>query len=444
MSRSTLMGGAVALLIAGCLFSTLFGLGVKYVVDIIALGHSLAKTLLFLLFVFFLSLLVKWWPPVSARWSYRFAALLPVLFVGNLIQYLWYCRSYELNVNDWSAVIRDGFWTMSRLDHTHTAKAMLSALPKQLAETTDVGYAFGAIFPQPLLWLQLVLFLLTIGACTLSCVHWLRNERPGRSVSFVLCSFVLVKCLIDGGLLIPEVWAAVPVFCGLLFGRRGWMVGGGATLLYAGSMFFWKTGASDIVALDLLPGFVALSTPLLWARNRIVGIVALACVIVSPAARYQLVPDSRFRPHAVNTIVYAGEPLKAGWKVYIVSVGRVAPLPGPFTPESELFQSETGYCLTTVTLTADTTPLELSSLLGLEVARRPVSWYQGPVEVAARVQLREGEWNEILDQPVVESHQLDGDRVRLRMIPGVNRDMAISVLGPHLSVVDDFRFSYPE
>ena len=264
-----------------------------------------------------------------------------------------------------------------------------------------------------------------------------------------LCSlaekcFVLVKCLIDGGLLIPEVWAAVPVFCGLLFGRRGWMVGGGATLLYAGSMFFWKTGASDIVALDLLPGFVALSTPLLWARNRIVGIVALACVIVSPAARYQLVPDSRFRPHAVNTIVYAGEPLKAGWKVYIVSVGRVAPLPGPFTPESELFQSETGYCLTTVTLTADTTPLELSSLLGLEVARRPVSWYQGPVEVAARVQLREGEWNEILDQPVVESHQLDGDRVRLRMIPGVNRDMAISVLGPHLSVVDDFRFSYPE
>ena len=169
------MGGAVALLIAGCLFSTLFGLGVKYVVDIIALGHSLAKTLLFLLFVFFLSLLVKWWPPVSARWSYRFAALLPVLFVGNLIQYLWYCRSYELNVNDWSAVIRDGFWTMSRLDHTHTAKAMLSALPKQLAETTDVGYAFGAIFPQPLLWLQLVLFLLTIGACTLSCVHWLRN-----------------------------------------------------------------------------------------------------------------------------------------------------------------------------------------------------------------------------------------------------------------------------
>ena len=138
------MGGAVALLIAGCLFSTLFGLGVKYVVDIIALGHSLAKTLLFLLFVFFLSLLVKWWPPVSARWSYRFAALLPVLFVGNLIQYLWYCRSYELNVNDWSAVIRDGFWTMSRLDHTHTAKAMLSALPKQLAETTDVGYALAS------------------------------------------------------------------------------------------------------------------------------------------------------------------------------------------------------------------------------------------------------------------------------------------------------------
>ena len=69
MSRSTLTAGAVALLIAGSLFSTLFGLGVKYVVDIIALGHSLAKTLLFLLFVFFLSLLVKWWPPVSARWS---------------------------------------------------------------------------------------------------------------------------------------------------------------------------------------------------------------------------------------------------------------------------------------------------------------------------------------------------------------------------------------
>ena len=86
MSRSTLTAGAVALLIAGSLFSTLFGLGVKYVVDIIALGHSLAKTLLFLLFVFFLSLLVKWWPPVSARWSYRFAALLPVLFIGNLIQ----------------------------------------------------------------------------------------------------------------------------------------------------------------------------------------------------------------------------------------------------------------------------------------------------------------------------------------------------------------------
>ena len=143
-------------------------------------------------------------------------------------------------------------------------------------------------------------------------------------------------------------------------------------------------------------------------------------------------------------MVYAGEKLKAGWRVYIVSVGRIAPLSGPFTPESELYRSETGYCLTTVTLTSDTTPLQLSNLLGMEVARRPVSWYQGPVQVAARVQLLEGEWNEILEQPIVKTHQLDGDRVRLRLIPGVNRDLAISILGPRLSVVDDFRFSYPE
>jgi hypothetical protein len=444
MSRSTVMAFVSVMLVVGCVSWLPFGLAVKYLVDLVALGHSLAKTILLLLFVLALSLLVKWVPEVSSRWAYRFAWLLPLFFLANLGQYLWYCSRFGIEANGWSAVVRDGFWSMSRLDHTHTAKAMLSSLPTWLATKTDVGYALGAVFPQPVLWAQLGLFLLTIGLCMLSCVYRLRNDSVGRATSFVLTSFVLVKCLVDGGVLIPEVWAAAPVFAGLVFGRKGVVVCGLLALAYLGSLFFWKPGALAIIFLDWLPALLMLSAPLVWERSHRAALALCLVVLWAPVARYQLVPESRFRPHSLNTAAYIWQDLKQDWKVYIVSNGRLSVPSTEFHVESELFNDATGYCLTTITLTTDITVLDLSQALGLESVRRPISWYQGPVQVKAKALVLDGSVQEILSSPLIKSSDQRGDTLELLFVPGVNKDLAVSALGPHLTVVHDFVLSYPD
>lgn len=443
MSRSTVVALLSALLIWGCLGWAPFGLLVKGLVDLVALGHSLAKTLLLLLFILVLSLLVKRKGSVSDVWTRRFALLLPVLFLANLIQYLWYCNKFGIAPIGWSAVVEGGYWTMSRLDHTHTAKAMLSPLPGWLATRTDVGHSLGALFPKPLLWLQLVLFLLVIALAGFTSVHQLKNDTPGRATSYVLASFVLVKCLVDGGLLIPEVWAAVPVFSYLVFGRDGLKMGTSLSLVYAGSLFFWKPGAPAIVLLDWLPALVALFVPVVWERSKSLSLALLLLVLTTPFIRYYAVPSSRFRPHALNTAAYSYESLKQGWRVYIASPRRL-PRAGLLDIESEVMASQTGFYLTQGTLTADTTPMELCRTFGLEVVRRPISWYHGPVQVESRTVVLKGSLDAVADSPLVTSFQQEQDKVSVLFRPGVNRDLAMAALGSGLVVLHDFRLSYPK
>ena len=442
MTRSTglvLLSGA---LLGLCATGTSFGLVVKYLVDIIALGHSLAKTFLFLLFVLTLSLFLKWLPELSSRWKYRFAGVLPFFFVANFVQYVWYCRHFGLKVNGWSAVVKNGYWSMSRLDHIHTAKAMLSGLPTWLAIKTDVGYSIGAVFWAPLLWLQLTVFLLTLVVCFLACVQRLQSDSAGRAVSYVLASFVLMKCLVDGGVLTPEVWAAAPVFAGIGFGRRGLAVVGPLTVTFLSSLIFWKAGALSLIVLDWLPALLALSLPLVFERRPRLAVVIGLLVLVSPVARYGLIESSRFRPHALNTAAYAWTSLEKGWKLHIVSFGKLKKREN-LRISSESLNEKTGFCLTEATLLADTTVFELCQDLDLETVRRPVSWYPGLVRVTAKVQVLEGSLEEILDSPLINSWRYEGDALQLDLRSGVNKDLAVSLLGPRLSIVHDFVLSYP-
>lgn len=444
MSRSSKWALALGLLLLGSAAWLPLGLAVKYVVDIVAVGHSLAKSLLFLAFLLVLCLGVNKAPTIPAKTTDAFLLLVSALLVGNLAEYLWYCQRYGQSPEEWSAVVRDGFWTMSRLDHTHTAKAMLSSLPTNLAVKTDVGYAFGALLPVPLLWMHLLLFSLCLLLCTAACVRWLRNEPNSRAVAFVLTSFVLVKCAIDGGLLIPEVWAAFPVMAWLRSGRKGTWVASAATVAYLISLTLWKEAATAIILLDWLPGLLALSSPLLFRRSRVLGASALALALLSPVLRFQAVPSSRFHPYALSTAYYGTRPLQKGWTVHIVSPHKLPGAPQLLKVEAELPAPVGGYYLTDATLLKDTTPLELARELKLQLVRRPVSWYHEPPQVRCRVSVLRGDLQQVLNSPLVVKHENRGEELSLTFRPGVNRDLAVSLLGPHLTVVHSFNLSFAD
>lgn len=447
MRRSDLSAGALLLGLGLCFAWFPFALAAKYCVDIIALGYSLAKTLLFLAFLATLALCHgRLGKNLSPRLPRIFAVALLAMSALSLGQYLWYCSKFQLQPTYWTAMVRDGLWSMSRLDHFHTSKAMLSSLPVALALKTDVGYAFGAVFPQWLLLAQLALFLGLIGLCFGSCLQILAEKPWGQSISFVLASFVLVKCVVDGGPLIAEVWAALPFFSYALWGRRAALLAAGCCALYAGSLFAWKPGAVSVCA-ALLVSILALATPLVMKRSPAAGLALLLLVLSLPLLRWKLDPQYLREPYALNTMVYGQQPLQAGWTLHFVSSerfngqGLVKIVEQTEDPASRRF-------LTDAELLRDSTPKELCAQLGLELPRKPVSWYHGPVRVEAEVLYFDSQTIPTLKSPLLSAASIsqngESTTLTLDLKPGVNRDLAIGMLGPHLSLVKSFTLSYPE
>jgi hypothetical protein len=448
LSPSSRVAGLLLLILVGSLLFRPFGFLCKYVVDTLALGYSFAKTWLLLCFGVLLAVGQERMPPLSKRWPVVFASLLTLMQVVNLAQYLWYCRSYGVNPNSWTALVRDGFWTMSRLEHFHTSKAMLSALPTELALKTDVGYAFGALFPRWFLAAQFVLFCGLLVCCLGACLQMLQRSPTGTGVSFALASFVLVKCVADGGPLVPEVWAALPVFCGVLWGKRGFLSALGGTILYGFTLLLWKEGAFMILLFGLLPAALLLSAPKVADSRRKVALGLMVLALLSPLLAWKFDPRSRLQPSALNTVIYGSQVIEKGWRIHIVSPRAI----GEGTSDllrvvGQLQDSASGHYLVEADVTDSTDPGELCHDLDLELVRHPISWYHGEVRVESEVVVLEGTLEEILESPLITSRQVDIEagvtKLTLHLRPGVNRDLAVSMLGPKLSLVKNFRLFYP-
>jgi len=437
---------SLVLLLLGSVFSLPFGLLTKYVVDIIALGYSMSKTVLLLGFGLVLALLVERPLPLKVTWQFPLALALMMLF--NLTQFLWYCHRFQLHPPDWTAMVRNGLWSMSRLDHFHTSKAMLSSLPTSLAYKTDVGYAFGAVFPNWLLLGQFACFGGLVVLCVLACLQVLKSRPKGESISFVLASFVLIKCAVDGGPLVPEFWVALPFVCAVNWGRKGLAWSAGGTLIYTISLFFWKWRAPFVLLYGILPSLLLIGAPWLSQKHRRAAAGCLLLALLSPLARWWLDPISRIQPFALNTMVYAGSRLESGWLIHVVSPREIVLADRAQADVVEqLYDPSSGHFFVELALKKTTNPYTLCRDLGLELSRKPLSWYNGRVVVTSDVLFLQGQLDEVLASPLVLSSKVESSgrytRLTLEMRPGVNRDLGISVLGPKLSVVRNFQMSYP-
>ena len=448
MKRSYLIVLGIGLGMVSCKFSFALAMALKYLVDTIALGHSLSKTLILLVFLAALALGVEHWPKVGDRVLKLFPALLLLGHLFTFLQYLWYCRRYDLDPLHWSAVVQREIWSMTRPDHIHTAKSCLSFLPKFFAYKTDVGHSFGALFPSWVSALQLFGVLVLIIACYLACLNILQNRSWGQAGSFVLCSFVLVKNVLDGGPWIPEVWAALPIFLFVLYGRKTVLASVPLVALYLASMPFWKTGALFIVLLNWLPALLMLLLPLLLQRKAVSALFVAVLVLLAPPVRDQLVPSASFQPYALSTINYGRESLKAGWTLDIISPRSLGPEPSAqISVVKEIADPASGLYLTEVRLLQDSTPYSLCSDLDLEPARWPISWYPGRVKVEADVLYLEGDHQSTLRSPLILDSKVQKAgktmHLTLELKRGSNRGLAISLLGPKLSIVSRLNLSYP-
>lgn len=440
--------GFVATLILCALLEPL-ALLVKYAVDFISIGHSFAKSALLLAFLALLAFGLEHAPKLSVRSLRVFSILLLASHLSSLVQYLWYCHSYELNPMSWSATVEQGVWSLSRPDHIHTAKSCLSFLPSVLALTTDVGHSFGALFPTWIILSQFLGILTLILSCYLACIYILQQRSWGEAASFVLASFVLVKNAVDGGPLTPEVWAAFPLYVFLLKPKWGRFVPVSLTGIYGICLLLFKQGAFEVLIFKWAPALVVLLAPILWQRLGASVIVLLWLTLSAPVLQCQWRPYVKLQPHALSTILYAREPLRAGWNLKIVSPHSLKPIDCDFiVVQDEVKDSASGLYLVSVELQQDSTPYSLCSALELELVRWPISWYPGRVLVEAEVLYLRGTPEATLSSPlIIESRTEEkSDKTSLRLVlrPGVNYGLALSLLGPELSVVSRLELSYPD
>ena len=433
----------LALALALCLVSPTWSLLCKNAVDLIALGHSPAKTIAFLAFLLSVSLASR------TRLPTPYDRTLPVLSLSlltcgtfSLSEYLWYCKRFGLVAADGSSVMRDGYWSSTSLVHIHTSKVLLSPLFGGLAHVTDAGYPFAPLFPQWLILLHLVLFLAVLALSWLGALWAFRQRSPGQALALTLAIFALAKNTVDGGPLSPEVWSALPIYVGVWRGRKPAIAATALLLLYPlalsapYSAIFWRIPCNVLV----------LALPLIFERvswKGWVGLALVACSLyLSPLLMRRLVPDFGWQPYALNLLIYGRLPLAAGQKVWLLVTPAEEARAAASLPILE--RTPCGpFLLLRAKLVGATTPLELCHQLRLPISRRPITWYVGDMEFQAQARAVDGPLQPALDSPLVRDSVVDqaGEftRYRLHLAPGVNDNSALALLGPQLTVLREVR-----
>jgi hypothetical protein len=413
---------------------------VKYVLNQFAFSESSAKALLLLLFLAVLSGLRPFKTVWRVSWNRWFATGLVALYGLTLAEFLYYCRLFGLPLNQRSVLIYDGLQTSTRLEHIHNGKAILSALIPYQGQGFDVGAPFQAVYPNWLLLLQGLLFLVV---CTMSVFlvhHYQKEWTPERTLFLALGLFALVKGVVDGGpfeLATAGRLALMSIV--LLKGRTRQVVLTLALGLVGLGLFLEAEKGLYYNLVILSVAVVGLGLPLLFEQARrqrsasAVGGFALALIFFlgAPLLKYQMSTYHRSTASPVGAWVYGNSSLKEGWTVHVVSRGDL-----PATDVGVVLSANKANRLqvSQLKLERDTTPFELCRLFRLNAMRSPVVWFQQPGYVVIEGRFGMPDPAKWLDNKIVLRYAYsvkdDWTTLVLELIPGAQTNVACDLLPP--------------
>ena len=416
---------------------------VKNAVDLFAHGYSPAKAALLPLFL--LAALVvdgSKLPTPPDRVSKLFAVNAVLAHLLALTEQLWFARRFGLDLWEPGMVLKDGYFTVSSLHHIHVSKVLLAPLFGELKRSTDAGYPLEQIFGTQLAALHLLLFapLLVLALCC--SVRSYRTLDAGRATSLTLAVFAIVKTGIDGGPLSSELLCALSVLAWLHWGVRS---AAGTLLALALHLIFVETTPLVMLLWGYPTNLLALSLPALWERwfttkslRRIWYAPTLALALFfSPLAVARTMPAFSAQPYGLNLLSYGLAEFAPGTRLWLVATEK-AELPPTVLLEREL--SVGPYRQFQVMTTQRVSVLELCTEMDLPISREPVVWRPDPTVLSGEIreldgprELREvsalaGAWEV---HPAAEGYS----KVRCRLQPGCNRDIAYALLGPRLMIL---------
>jgi hypothetical protein len=217
-------------------------LPIKFLTDSFAVSRSGAKVILFPAFLaFYLIFSRREKSTLQLRTATLLLLILVVLFLFGIVEYFYIARLFELPL--WSScqsflsdqclkglhgkysVFSDGDYSVNRFHHIHSSKAVLAFLFSPLGELFsafqfDYGKVFLGLLPKTFLTFHSLLFILFVA---LSAYVLLGKKRMSfvEEGCFFLSLFILLKGVIDGGLLYVENLLAFFMFSFVLLRSAG-------------------------------------------------------------------------------------------------------------------------------------------------------------------------------------------------------------------------------
>jgi hypothetical protein len=421
-------------------------------VDSFAIGHGGAKVKLVLLYFLGLVALSGLPSPWHRKWNIWLPAGLAILHLVALAEHVAYCMKSGVPIIARTICLYHGLNSPSRLQHTHSSKAVISTILTYTGEGFDAGHPYLAIFPSWWLWLHTALFL-GVAMMGVLVVHKAQKEmRFGEFLSLALVVFTLVKNGLDGGPLDTQTIAAIPYFAVLMgFHRKTGFALTGVLLLTTLGLSGTEFAFYDIWRFS--SATLCFGMPLLIQRARghgdpkswVVVLLAVLPLILAPAVQYRgHFPTPRL-PNSAVTIKYGLERLQKGWVISLVSKGELPNVGSSLFRVKEVRRGHRMW-VTRVELLRDTTPFELCDLLSLNVFRQHVGWYQEPAYVTIRGPMKlpaSKTWRQSeLVTGYLEDTVGDEERLVLELCVGGKTNAASDALGTELYVARTMALHY--
>lgn len=426
--------------------SNFFLLVCKLVVDSFAISLSGAKVRLLFLSLSLLSLLMIFPPLWSKKWTPAFLVGLALLYCLPVAEHLYFCQKTDLPILPRTVCLSDGMMSATRLQHIHESKVALATLFDYTGQSFEMGRSFLAVFPAGLRWCHAALFLLVSIAGFLCAQGYARRGRLWASISFALVTFSMVKNSVDGGPLDTQTLAAFPFFLHFLgySAKRGAIISLsllGLNFVLSGIAYFW------VDAWRFATATIVFALPLLWSRAHasrkyLLGCLAgMSLLVLLPALQYLQVVENNRLPTTPSVLRYAFQPLEEGWTVTLISGHDLS---GVLTKDSTVEETHVGdqVRMSRVKLLRRSTPLELCDVYRLNITRRPVEWYQGPVYMVIEGHQPLPEDRSWRTSPLVTGYLEEENRLVLEMYPGGTINTATDAFGPSLYGAETFRLQY--
>jgi hypothetical protein len=205
-----------------------FPFHLRFIVDVFAIGLSNAKLYGFPLFALIMLLSYFRKPKDDAgfkRRALRVGAVLAILFTASLASFLYVTKTIGASGLYRYYVVRDGFLSSNYLSHIHSFKPIVGwplEFFSTMSYTLDYGYPFMAYIPF-YAYIPLSMLLLYLLYQLWEITSHI-GQRANYSVSwfFVLAVsvFTIVKNIIDGGVLCPQLTIPMGIFAYLLLLRK--------------------------------------------------------------------------------------------------------------------------------------------------------------------------------------------------------------------------------